>query len=120
MRIDVLSKEYPPEVYGGAGVHLEYLTRDLRALADVRVHCFGAARDEPGVTAYPDPAELAGQRIRRTLPVVCTFTAGPPGAMMPTDAHNAGREERRAPRRQRFPARRLQTLRLSGIRRRRN
>jgi starch synthase len=60
LRVDLLTREYPPEVYGGAGVHLEYLTRDLRPLADVRVHCFGAPRDEPGVTAYPEPAELAG------------------------------------------------------------
>jgi starch synthase len=60
LRIDLLTREYPPEVYGGGGVHMEYLTRDLRRLADVRVHCFGAKRDEPGVTAYPEPAELAG------------------------------------------------------------
>src|SRR5690349_24640887 len=38
LRVDLLTREYPPEVYGGAGVHLEYLTRDLRRLADVRVH----------------------------------------------------------------------------------
>ena len=58
MRVDLISREYPPEVYGGAGVHLEYLSRDLRRLADVRVHCFGQPRTEPGVTAYPEPAEL--------------------------------------------------------------
>ena len=58
MRVDLISREYPPEVYGGAGVHLEYLSRDLRRLADVRVHCFGQPRGEPGVTAYPEPAEL--------------------------------------------------------------
>lgn len=58
MRVDLISREYPPEVYGGAGVHLEYLSRDLRRLADVRVHCFGRPRSEPGVTAYPEPAEL--------------------------------------------------------------
>ena len=58
MRVDLISREYPPEVYGGAGVHLEYLSRDLRRLADVRVHCFGQPRSEPGVTAYPEPAEL--------------------------------------------------------------
>jgi starch synthase len=58
LRVDLISREYPPEVYGGAGVHLEYLSRDLRRLADVRVHCFGRPRTEPGVTAYPEPAEL--------------------------------------------------------------
>ncbi|MBT2229976.1 glycogen synthase [Nonomuraea sp. NEAU-A123] len=58
MRVDLLTREYPPEVYGGAGVHMEYLARELRRLADVRVRCFGAARDEPGVSAYRVPAGL--------------------------------------------------------------
>ncbi|MEV2272567.1 glycogen synthase [Nonomuraea africana] len=58
MRVDLLSREYPPEVYGGAGVHVEYLARELRRLADVRVRCFGAARDEPGVSAYRVPGGL--------------------------------------------------------------
>jgi starch synthase len=58
-RVDLLTREYPPEVYGGAGVHVEYLARELRAHADVRVHCFGAPRDEPGVTAHADPPGLA-------------------------------------------------------------
>ncbi|MDQ1624611.1 MAG: alpha-maltose-phosphate synthase [Actinomycetota bacterium] len=60
MRVDLLTREYPPEVYGGAGVHVEYLARELRRLVDVRVHCLGAARDEPGVSAYVVPVELAG------------------------------------------------------------
>jgi len=59
VRVDLLTREYPPEVYGGAGVHVEYLARELRALADVRVQCFGAPRDETGVRAHRVPAELA-------------------------------------------------------------
>ncbi|MGQ0847336.1 MAG: glycogen synthase [Sporichthyaceae bacterium] len=59
MRVDLLTREYPPEVYGGAGVHVEYLARELRALADVRVQCFGKPRTDDGVTAYPVPTELA-------------------------------------------------------------
>jgi starch synthase len=55
----MLTREYPPEVYGGAGVHVEFLVRELRRIVDVDVHCFGAARSEPGVTAYRPPAELA-------------------------------------------------------------
>ena len=51
-KIAVLSREYPPEVYGGAGTHVEYLVRELRRLVDVDVHCWGAPRDEPGVHAY--------------------------------------------------------------------
>ncbi|MFF4778255.1 glycogen synthase [Microtetraspora fusca] len=58
MRVDLLSREYPPEVYGGAGVHVEYLARELRRLADVRVRCFGAHRDEEGVAAYRVPGGL--------------------------------------------------------------
>src|SRR3954451_4789594 len=61
MRIDVLSKEYPPEIYGGAGVHVAELVRALRARDDVdaRVHAFGGPRDEPGTASYADLAELA-------------------------------------------------------------
>ncbi|WP_248963408.1 glycogen synthase [Sphaerisporangium perillae] len=58
MRVDLLSREYPPEVYGGAGVHVEYLARELRRLVDVRVRCFGARRDERGVDAYRVPGGL--------------------------------------------------------------
>ncbi len=58
MRVDLLSREYPPEVYGGAGVHVEYLARELRKLADVRVRCFGATREETGVHAYRVPGGL--------------------------------------------------------------
>ncbi|MFC6084349.1 glycogen synthase [Sphaerisporangium aureirubrum] len=58
MRVDLLSREYPPEVYGGAGVHVEYLARELRRLADVRVRCFGAPRAEPAVDAYRVPGGL--------------------------------------------------------------
>ncbi|HEY0537652.1 MAG TPA: glycogen synthase [Actinoallomurus sp.] len=58
MRVDLLSREYPPEVYGGAGVHVEYLARELRAICDVRVHAFGADRPEPGVSGHRVPAGL--------------------------------------------------------------
>jgi starch synthase len=62
MRVDVLSKEYPPEVYGGAGVHVAELVRALRARSgmEARVHAFGAPRDEPLTASYADLAELSG------------------------------------------------------------
>ncbi|HEX3826937.1 MAG TPA: glycogen synthase [Sporichthyaceae bacterium] len=60
MRVDLLTREYPPEIYGGAGVHVEYLARELRRLIDVRVQCFGEPRDEPGVSAHQVPAQLEG------------------------------------------------------------
>ncbi|GAB2507209.1 glycogen synthase [Microbacterium petrolearium] len=67
MRVDLLSREYPPEVYGGAGVHVAELARALRAREgvggaplDVVVRCFGAPRDEPGTFSYAVPEGLAG------------------------------------------------------------
>src|SRR5829696_4640741 len=59
MRVDLLTREYPPEVYGGAGVHVAELVRALRRDLDVRVRCFGAPRDEAGTTAYATPAEFS-------------------------------------------------------------
>ncbi|MGN6444939.1 glycogen synthase [Amnibacterium sp.] len=58
MRVDLLTKEYPPEIYGGAGVHVAELTKALRSRIEVQVRCFGAPRDEADVTAYRAPAEL--------------------------------------------------------------
>ncbi|WP_460773980.1 glycogen synthase [Microbacterium sp. GXF7504] len=59
MRVDIVTKEYPPEVYGGAGVHAAELVKALRERIDVEVRAFGAPRDEPGTTAYGVPAGLA-------------------------------------------------------------
>ncbi|MDH6180905.1 starch synthase [Microbacteriaceae bacterium SG_E_30_P1] len=60
MRVDVVTKEYPPAIYGGAGVHVTELVRALRESIDVTVRCFGSPRDEPDVVAYDVPGELAG------------------------------------------------------------
>ena len=57
MRVVLLTREYPPDVYGGAGVHVEYLARELARITDVEVRCFGADRD--GALAFRPPAELA-------------------------------------------------------------
>jgi starch synthase len=45
LKVALLTREYPPEVYGGAGVHVEYLARALAPLVDLTVHCQGAPRD---------------------------------------------------------------------------
>ncbi|MFC4244687.1 glycogen synthase [Gryllotalpicola reticulitermitis] len=58
MRVDVLTREYPPEVYGGAGVHVAELVKALRAHTEVRVHAFGRPRAEADVFSYGVPAEL--------------------------------------------------------------
>jgi starch synthase len=57
MRIGLITREWPPEAYGGAGVHVEYLTRELRKLIDVDVQCWGAPRED--ATAHEVPATLA-------------------------------------------------------------
>ena len=59
MRVDVISREYPPEVYGGAGVHVAELVRALRDDHDVRVRCFGAPRNEADTHAYLVPGALS-------------------------------------------------------------
>ncbi|HOT33751.1 MAG TPA: glycogen synthase [Rhodoglobus sp.] len=58
MRVDLISREYPPEVYGGAGVHVAELVRALRDRLDVVVRCFGMPRDEADVYSYLVPPEL--------------------------------------------------------------
>jgi len=59
MRVDIVTKEYPPEVYGGAGVHVTELVKALRERIDVRVRAFGADRDEDGTTSYGVPEGLS-------------------------------------------------------------
>lgn len=63
VRIDIVTKEFPPEIYGGAGVHVAELSRVLAASVDLHVHAFGAPRaaDFHGasVSSYGQPAGLA-------------------------------------------------------------
>ncbi|MFT4156721.1 MAG: glycogen synthase [Microbacterium sp.] len=59
MRVEMITKEYPPEIYGGAGVHVAELVAALRATTEVSVRAFGAPRDEAGTYAYRTPAGLA-------------------------------------------------------------
>lgn len=62
MRIDIVTKEFPPEIYGGAGVHVAELSRVLAPRVDLRVHAFGAPRDADyhgaTVTSYQAPETL--------------------------------------------------------------
>jgi alpha-maltose-1-phosphate synthase len=44
LKVALLTREYPPEVYGGAGVHVEYLARELAPFVDLTVHCQGTPR----------------------------------------------------------------------------
>lgn len=68
IRVGVLTREYPPEVYGGAGVHVGYLMPELRDRCEVTVHCFGATR--PGAHGHTvAPALAAANPALQTLSV---------------------------------------------------
>ncbi len=63
-RVALLTREYPPDVYGGAGVHVEYLARELDRLVELTVHCFGADRPAvggPHVVAHTPWERLSGR-----------------------------------------------------------
>ena len=62
MRVAILTREYPPDVYGGAGVHVTHLIEQLAKLVDVDVQCFGAPRDAPGVRAYQPWSAISSGR----------------------------------------------------------
>ncbi|MFF3064112.1 glycogen synthase [Oerskovia sp. NPDC057915] len=68
MRVDLLTREYPPYVYGGAGVHVAELSRVLRERIDVHVRAFDGPRAEEGVTGYSVPGSLSSAN-----PVLGTF-----------------------------------------------
>ncbi|MET0326714.1 MAG: glycogen synthase, partial [Ilumatobacteraceae bacterium] len=79
MRVGLLTREYPPYVYGGAGVHVEFLTRELSALIDVDVHAMGAPR--PGATAHAedDPRLAAANPVLRVFAADLEMAAGVEG-----------------------------------------
>jgi len=84
-RVALLTREFPPEVYGGAGVHVEHLAPALAELVEVAVHCFGADRPSSLVAgAYrPWPALAVGGPDGGTLGVVSVglaMAAGVAGA----------------------------------------
>lgn len=60
MRVAMLTKEYPPEIYGGAGVHVTELTRYMREIVPVDVHCMGGPRDEADVYVHGYDEHLRG------------------------------------------------------------
>src|SRR6202034_1433365 len=79
LRVAMLTREYPPEVYGGAGVHVTYLARELAPLVDLTVHCQGAARAD--AVAHRPWDHLAG--ANQALQVISTdlsMTAAVPSA----------------------------------------
>jgi starch synthase len=76
MRAAILTREFPPDVYGGAGVHVDFLVRELRRLVEVDVHCMGEPRE--GATAHSevDPRLATANSALRVLSTDLTMTAG--------------------------------------------
>src|SRR3954452_3138526 len=85
-KVALLTREYPPEVYGGAGVHVEYLARELARLEDVTVHCWGVERpgSEPPAVAYRPWEALDGDApyvaALRAVSIDLAMAAGAEGA----------------------------------------
>ena len=88
MKVALLTREYPPNVYGGAGVHVEYLARELARSADVTVHCWGDDRPAiaggPTVVAHRPWQALAGPEpyaaALEAFSIDLTMAAGVAGA----------------------------------------
>jgi alpha-maltose-1-phosphate synthase len=82
VKVSLLTREYPPEVYGGAGVHVEYLARELQRLVELTVHAWGADRE--GVVAHRAWDALAGEAPHlaalRTMSIDLSMAAAVEGA----------------------------------------
>src|SRR5438552_13776984 len=70
MKALLLTNEYPPYIYGGAGVHVEFLSRELAQLMDVEVRCFGDQNVDEGplrVRGYPEPSGMTAPDFLRPV-----------------------------------------------------
>src|SRR5258708_25400063 len=84
-KIALLTRAYPPEVYGGAGTHVEYLARELRRLTEVSVHCWGAPRTEPGVTSHQPWNALSEPKPESTTLQAMSINLAMAGALKGVD-----------------------------------
>jgi starch synthase len=75
VRVGLLSREYPPDVYGGAGVHVEFLARELRPLTDLDVHCWGEGAAGGVVRHRPWPTLDGANDALRTFSVDLAIAA---------------------------------------------
>ncbi|MEU9442278.1 glycogen synthase [Streptomyces sp. NPDC048304] len=75
MRVGLLTREYPPDVYGGAGVHVEFLARELASLVDLEVHCWGEGRGVGVVRHRPWSALDGANDALRTFSVDLSIAA---------------------------------------------
>ena len=75
MKVAILTREYPPDVYGGAGVHVDFLARELRKLVDVDVQCMGDPRDGATAHSEDDPRLTGANAALRILSTDLAMTA---------------------------------------------
>ncbi|GAA1128627.1 glycogen synthase [Kribbella jejuensis] len=75
MKVAILTREFPPDVYGGAGVHVDFLVRELRRLIDVDVHCMGEPRQGATAHSEDDPRIPNANAALRILSTDLTMTA---------------------------------------------
>jgi starch synthase len=76
MRVALFTREYPPDVYGGAGVHVDYLSRQLRRRVDVDVFCMGSQRPDAVAFAERDERFPLGNQALQVLSTDLAMTAG--------------------------------------------
>ncbi|WAL99329.1 glycogen synthase [Streptomyces sp. Je 1-369] len=75
MKVGLLTREYPPDVYGGAGVHVEFLARELRSLTDLDVHCWGEGASNGLMRHQAWPALDGANDALRTFSVDLSMAA---------------------------------------------
>jgi starch synthase len=75
MRAAILTREFPPDVYGGAGVHVDFLNRELSRIIDVTVHCMGEPRDGAIAHGEHDPRLAAANAALGVLSTDLAMTA---------------------------------------------
>ena len=73
MKAALFTNEFPPEIYGGAGIHIQYLSKELRALCQIEARCFGPQNDEEdnlraiGFSEKINNAPLSDIRVKKIL-----------------------------------------------------
>ena len=91
MKILQLTREYPPNIYGGAGVHVEHLSRELAKIAEVEVRCFGeqdvpASPGVPQAEGFHSWSEALAESDPRLRKALDPLSVGLAMAAKPTDA----------------------------------
>ena len=85
MKISLLTREYPPSIYGGAGVHVAQLVPQLRKLIDVDVQCMGEPRE--GATAHAENFPPGANPALRVFGADLSMTAAVPDDVQLVHSH---------------------------------